>query len=195
MNRGVSNRCGFPQRLRRGLCAGLALVCAPMLASAAQAQTASTNGTAQAVIVEPLALIKIEDLRFGRMAAGPAAGTVTVDPNTGACAVTGGVVSAGGCGFAEFGGQGRRRMRMRITLPTTVVLTGPGGATMTASTFTLGLAPDVIQIPAPGNSPPRYEIASNSGIFTFRIGGRLSVGANQLPGLYTGTFNVTVQYQ
>ena len=42
---------------------------------------------------------------------------------------------------------------------------------------------------------PRFEIASNSGIFTFRVGARLNVGANQAPGVYTGTFPVTVIYQ
>lgn len=168
----------------------LTLISAPV-----QAQTASTNATAQAVIVEPASLLKIRDLDFGGIAAQPTAGTVTVNPNTGACTATGGVISVGNCGFAEFGGQGVRKMRMRITLPTTVTLTGPGGATMTANTFTLGLAPDIVQVPSPGNSPPRYEIASNSGIFTFRVGGRLNVGTNQAPGVYNGNFIVTVQYQ
>jgi hypothetical protein len=28
-----------------------------------------------------------------------------------------------------------------------------------------------------------------------RVGGRLNVGANQAPGVYTGSFNVTVNYQ
>jgi hypothetical protein len=54
------------------------------------------------VVVEPLALIKIRDLDFGRIAAQPTAGTVTVDPNTGACTATGGVISVGNCGYAEF---------------------------------------------------------------------------------------------
>lgn len=194
MNRGVSDRCAPLQRMWRGLCALLALACAGLITAPAQAQTASTTGAAQAAIVEPLALLKLQDLRFGRMAVSPTAGTVTVNPNTGACTVTGGVISTGSCGYAEFGGQGVRRMRVRIQLPTTITLTGPGGATMVANNLTLGLAPDLTQLPgAPGN--PRYEIASNSGIFTFRVGARLNVGANQAPGIYTGTFAVTVQYQ
>lgn len=185
-----------PERcLRRAAKAVLAAIPLTLISAPVQAQTASTNATAQAVIVEPASLLKIRDLDFGGIAAQPTAGTVTVNPNSGACTATGGVISVGNCGFAEFGGQGVRRMRMRITLPTTVTLTGPGGATMTADTFTLGLAPDIVQVPSPGNSPPRYEIASNSGIFTFRVGGRLNVGTNQAPGLYNGNFVVTVQYQ
>lgn len=58
-----------------------------------------------------------------------------------------------------------------------------------------GPCPDIVQVPSPGNSPPRYEIASNSGIFTFRVGARLNVGTNQAPGVYNGNFVVTVQYQ
>lgn len=194
MNWGVPDRCGQAQRLKRRVCAGLALACAGLIAQPATAQTIVANSGAQAVIVEPLALVKIADLDFGRLAARPTAGTVTVNPNTGACTVTGPILHTGGCAFAEFGGQGVRRMRVRIQLPTTITLTGPGGATMTANTLTLGLAPDLTQLPgAPGN--PRYEIASNSGIFTFRIGARLMVGANQAPGVYNGTFNVTVIYQ
>lgn len=199
MNRGVSVRCSLRQLVLRGFCALLALA-AGGLASPTLAQTVNATGGAQAVIVEPLALLKIRDLRFGRMAASAAAGTVTVNPNTGACTVTGGVISAGGCGYGEFGGQGVRRMRVRIQMPTTITLTGPGGASMVADTLTLGIAPDLVQVPGPGNGNgngggPRYEIASNSGIFTFRVGGRLNVGANQTPGVYSGTFAVTVIYQ
>jgi spore coat protein U-like protein len=194
MNWGVPDRCGFTQRLMRKLCAVLALACAGLITQPVLAQTVTASAGAQAAIVEPLSLIKLADLNFGRMAARPTAGTVTVNPDTGACTVTGPILHTGGCRYAEFTGFGVRRMRVRIQLPTTITLTGPGGATMTANTLTLGLAPDLTRLPgSPGN--PRYEIGTNSGIFTFRIGARLNVGANQAPGVYNGTFNVTVIYQ
>jgi hypothetical protein len=200
MNWGVPDCCGIAQHLMRRLCALLVLACTALIAQPAAAQVIAANAGAQAVIVEPLALIKIADLDFGRMAARPTAGTVTVNPNTGACTVTGPILHVGGCGFAEFGGQGVRRMRVRIQLPATITLTGPGGVTMTADTLTLGVAPDLSPIGGPGNGNgngggPRFEIASNSGIFTFRVGARLMVGANQAPGVYNGSFNVTVIYQ
>ena len=84
MNWGVPSSCGQAQRLRRATCAALALAGMTLAAAPAQAQAVSARGTAQAVIVEPLGLVKIQDLRFGRMAAGTTAGTVTVDPTTGA---------------------------------------------------------------------------------------------------------------
>lgn len=202
MNWGVPDCCGFAQHLMRRLCAPLAIACAALIAQPAAAQAVVANAGAQAVIVEPLALIKIADLHFGRLAARPTAGTVTVDPNTGTCAVTGPILHVGGCGYAEFGGEGVRRMRVRIQLPTTITLTGPGGVTMVADTLTLGVAPDLSPIGGPSNGNgngggggPRFEIASSSGIFTFRVGARLNVGANQAAGVYTGTFPVTVIYQ
>lgn len=188
-------------RCRTGLAQGaaialsLALLCAPPVS----AQTAT--GTAQAVIVEPIGLVKVQDLRFGRIAASATAGTITVNADTGACTASGGVSSAGGCGFAQFAGQGTRRLTVRIQLPASVSLTGPGGATMVADTITLGASPDLVFLGGNGNGNgnaggnPRYQISSNSGIFTFRLGGRLNVAARQRPGQYSGTFPVTVQYQ
>jgi hypothetical protein len=32
-------------------------------------------------------------------------------------------------------------------------------------------------------------------LFEFQVGAQLNVGANQLPGAYSGTFNVTVTYR
>lgn len=161
------------------------------------AQTAT--GTAQAVIVEPLGLVKVDDLRFGRIAASASAGTITVNADTGACTATGGVRSAGGCSFGQFAGQGARRMTVRIQIPTTVSLAGPAGSTMVADTITLGASPDLAFLGS-GNGngtggAPWYQINSNSGIFTIRLGGRLNVAAGQRPGQYNGTFPVTIQYQ
>lgn len=194
MDRGLFQIC-TPKRCTAGPVALLIWA----LVAAAPAQAQSVTGTGQAVIVEPLGLVKIEDLRFGRMAAGPVAGVVTVDPSTGTCSTTGGVVSGGGCGFAQFGGQGVRQLTVRIQIPASATLTGPNGATMVASNFTLGTAPDLTFIGGNGNGlgngNRRYQINSSTGIFTLRLGGRLDVGANQSPGVYTGAFAVTVQYQ
>lgn len=197
MDRGMSNMWMPGRRVAQAMALCACLACVGLFVAPAQAQ--ATSGTAQAVIVEPLGLVKVEDLRFGRMAVGPAAGTVTVDPSSGSCSTTGGVVSGGGCGFAEFGGQGVRKLTVRIQIPASATLAGPNGATMTASSFTLGAAPDLALIGGNGNGlgngQRRYQISSSTGIFTLRLGGQLSVGANQTPGLYTGSFAVTVQYQ
>jgi len=51
---------------------------------------------------------------------------------------------------------------------------------MTASTWTT-------------DGPTNRHVAPNEG-FQFGIGARLAVAANQTPGTYIGTFNVTVHY-
>lgn len=183
----------------RALCAALVLTLSALLAPAAQAQVATAQGSATSVIVTPLSLVKVEDLNFGRIAARTNPGTVTVNVNTGACTVTGGLIHQGACQFAEFAGMGTRRMTVRFQIPTTVTLTGPAGATMLVDTMTLGTQPGLTFLGGNGNGlgngNRRYSIDANSGIFTFRVAGRLNVGANQRPGVYTGSFPVTVQYQ
>jgi Domain of unknown function (DUF4402) len=197
MNRGVSKRCDRTRPRLRWLSAAVAVFCASLLAAPAMAQTAT--GSAQATIVEPLGLVKVQDLNFGRIVAGNAISRVIVDPNTGACSVTGPAISVGGCQYSEFAGMGVRRFTVRFQIPTTITLTGPAGATMVVDTFTLGTVPGLIYIGGNGNGlgngNRRYQITSNTGIFTFRLGGRLTVGANQRPGVYNGTFTVQVQYQ
>lgn len=199
MHWGVSMPRGQIGLAIRAVCAVLALALSALLAPIAQAQVAAAQGASTAVIVTPLTLVKVQDLNFGRIAARPTAGTVTVDVNNGGCTVTGGLIHQGNCQFAEFAGMGTRRMRVRIQIPTTATLTGPGGATMLVDTMALGTQPDLTFMGGNGNGlgngNRRYEINSPTGIFMFRVAGRLNVGANQAPGVYNGTFPVTVQYQ
>ncbi len=183
--------------LRRGgfaRSAALALGFLLLAPGVAEAQIVTATGTAQATIVEPLGLVKVQDLRFGRIAASATAGTVTVNANTGACVASGGIIATGGCGFGQFAGQGTKKLTVRIQIPATVTLTGPAGSTMLADTLTLGAAPDLVFLGMTGGTP-RYQISANNGIFTFRLGGRLNIAANQRPGQYSGTYSVTVQYQ
>lgn len=199
MDREVSPRYDRSRTILLRFGAVAAMLGALLNAAAAAAQTVTATGSAEATIVEPLGLVKIQDLNFGRIAARAIAGTVTVDPNTGACTITGPILSLGGCQFAEFGGMGVRRLTVRIQIPATVTLTGPAGATMVADNLTLGTAPGLLYIGGNGNGlgngNRRYLILSLTGIFTFRVGGRLTVGANQRPGVYSGNFTVTVHYQ
>ena len=189
-----------------GFFAALAALLSGLFAAPATAgEVATANGTAQAVVVAPLTLVSNRGMSFGRLAAGTAAGTVSLNADTSACTVTGPLLHVGGCTSAEFTGMGARRMLVRIQLPTTMILSGPAGASMTVSGFTLDTTPDLGLRAGNGNGNgngngggppnPRYEILPSTGIFTFRLGGTLQVGANQRSGVYSGTFPVTVQYQ
>lgn len=182
-----------------------ALVCAlltlaPTRALAGPNDAATTIGTAEVAVVTSMSLVKTKDMNFGRIAPQPLAGTIVLNPADNTCTATGGVIHVGTCQAAEFGGMGARRMIVRLTLPTSITLTGPGG-TMLINTITRDVAPDLEQA-SPGNGngngnglQNRYRIVSDSGIYSFTVGGTLQVGTNQAPGVYTGTFDVTAAYQ
>ena len=175
------------------------MVVATVLGVASSSAFAQTiNGSAEVVVVSSLSLVKSDDLNFANIIPTAAAGTVTVSP-AGVRTATGGSVLAGGSpSAAAFSGLGARNQQVRISFGAasiTLNRTG-GGATMTVDTFTLQalVANGLSQIGA-GNGPPRYRITSSTGLFSFTVGARLLVAGNQPGGLYTGSFNVTVDYQ
>lgn len=190
-------------RLRRmpasvlGACLTAWLLLAPNTALAQTRTTVTRSSTAQAALLEPASLLKIEDMDFGRIAARATIGTVVMDPATLSCTTTGGLVHAGVCKPAEFAGRGRRNLTARITFPSSVTLTGVGGGSMLLDNFNFNASPE-LQLISRGNGNGfgniRYLILSTSGMFTMRVGGTLHVGANQAPGTYNGSFTVSVQY-
>lgn len=199
MNRGTTTSRPL-KRLFRAVCAVLAFTLATFTANPAQAQAVVATGSAEAIVVAPLSLAANEALNFGRIAPGTTAGTVTLNPDTLACTTTGPIARTGVCQPAEFSGMGTRRMTVRIQIPTSITLTRVGGTqTMTVTNLVLDTTPDLQFLGGNGNGlgngNRRYEIVPTNGIFDFRVGGRLNVGANQLGGVYNGTFVVTVQYQ
>lgn len=143
---------------------------------------AASSG-ADAIILKPLSLLKVEDMDFGALFASASAGTATLDPYTGAVSVAGGVtLGPGPTTAARFTGAGTRRAPVIIRLPKDpIMLTRSGGTeTMTVSNWTLD-----------GN-PTRQINAFEA--FEFRVGGQLAVGPNQADGTYVGSFEVTVVY-
>lgn len=166
-----------------GLLLGLAV---PSAAFAAPAQ-----GEASAVVVRPLSFINYENLDFGRIIPATVAGTVAISPANARTSSPGIVLVGNDFQVARFAGQGvqNQRVRIRIT-PLIVTLTGPGPA-MTVSNLTIGPAPTLNQ----NGSSDNFRIVPANGIFSFTVGGRLNVGANQPAGAYSGTFTATLDYQ
>ena len=62
----------------------------------AGAAPANQNSSATIALLHPLELIKREDLDFGYVGVGTTAGTVVINPNTGAVTATGGAFLLGG---------------------------------------------------------------------------------------------------
>lgn len=161
-------------RLPRAAHALLALIKAALslaacaLCGAASAQTVSTAG----------------DLSFGTFVV-TAAGSVTVQAS-GMRTQAGGVhlLSQGGTHAAAiFNLKGKANAVYAITLPAnnSVLLRNAAGQTMAVGNFTSNLSDS--------------NVLNRSGNGQFRVGATLSVGAAQPRGSYSGTFNITVNYQ
>lgn len=156
----------------------LALTAAP----AAAQQSAAPRSTANAALVFPLTLITKQNLDFGYVAT-VGAGTVVINPVTGGVTVTGGVSSVGGEPHpATFIGAARNNAVVVIRIPKQpITIRRQGGTeTMQVRDFTL-------------QGGDRRTLARMEA-FEFNVGATLVVGASQAEGVYSGEFDVTVQY-
>ena len=161
----------------------------PLVAAApvfAAPVTPNKNAASTATITPPAVLRKLEDLNFGCLVV-TAAGTAIIDPNNDAITTTGGVTKVGGATTcpaysALFEAVSPIKGVVIIRLPkTNSTLTRVGGTeTMTVGSWSLDGS-------ANRNVPAKETWA-------FKVGGTLSVNANQVEGLYVGTFAVDVQY-
>lgn len=174
----------------------LLLACAvPMTPAAAQAGTGTDADTAdaRAVIVTRNSFFVVQDLHFGDILAGnTAVSVVRLQPNGTRTRLSGNAVLVNNNHQpARFAGQGRRNQVVLVSVSSnTINLTGPG-APMQVSQFEIGSTPTAILT----TNPASFTITSTSGAFNFPLGARLRVNANQAPGLYSGTFDVILDYQ
>lgn len=165
-----------------------ATLCVPVTVYAA-----GTPGTANALTIRPLGIVKTDDLDFGIMAPSPTAGTVTINAQTGARTAAGGAILAGGTpAAAQFtiAATPARIVSFSLNPNNNLVLNRiGGGASMTVNQFRVsydGSSPSPI---GPNRTVPP------SGLMILRLGGRLNILASQMEGSYQGTFSVTVDYQ
>ena len=154
---------------------GAAIAALAMNASAAHA--ASATGTAKAKILRQITLTNTSDLQYATIISGATAATVAVS-TAGARTCGTGLTCTGTATSANFNVAGTDGAVVLVSGDSSVTLNGSLGGTM-ASTLTYSAAN--ITLGATGGS--------------FQVGGTLSVGANQAAGDYTGTFNVTADYQ
>jgi len=156
-----------------------ALFAAPVIAAPIAAPSVPP---AQAALMLPLTLTKLADMDFGSLGV-TTSGTAVINPVTNTLSVTGGVIRLGGTPqAARFAGATSSSAVVNIKVPTrTVLLTRIGGTqTIAVDTFTLD-----------GQSK---RTLAKAGVFEFAVGATLRPAANQLEGVYTGTFEVTIQY-
>jgi Domain of unknown function (DUF4402) len=178
MRNGVRTSHIFLPRAVKGVVIALGLSCA----AGSHAQVIQ-SGTGNAVVLNSGTLTEIDELDFGSLIASTTAtGTATINPTTNVRTVGGGVTAAGGTPIrATFMAAGTPGRVVTFNLPNgSITISNGTGGTMTVSNFTRS-----------GPNPLRLDA---NGFLIVRVGARLNVGINQAPGVYTGTYNVTVNF-
>lgn len=176
---------------RRFAKAAMGIALAASLCVTAQAQE---TGDASATVVTPLSFISTDDLSFGQIIPSNVAGEVRMTSDGNRTATNGIILVGGSQQPGGFAGQGSFFQIVEIFLGSEdIQITGPGAA-MRVKDFSIlssATANGVIL----NTNPRRFRITSGTGIFAFGIGATLEVGANQTPGTYSGTWDITLNYQ
>lgn len=161
-----------------------AAICVPLTA----VDAAPGNGQTRTTVNQGVNITKNTDLHFGNFSAGTNTSRFTIDPDTGALIqLSGNAVSLGGTRTAaSFTAYGTPLERVRMTVSQNQIdLTRVGGTqTMRVDQFRFD-----------GGNGTRNRSLSASGSVDYKLGGRLTINANQAAGAYVGTFNVTIDYQ
>jgi hypothetical protein len=159
---------------------GVILMSIASLNVKAQGSSATVASSATARIITPIAITNTQGLVFGNIASSAAIGTVTITP-AGVRTSTGGVTPSaiGTFNNAIYNATGEGNATYSISLPASTSITS-GANSMTVNGFT--------------SSPTPTGTLSAGGTQTITVGATLNVGANQVTGNYTGTYNVTIAY-
>ncbi len=164
------------------LIAALPLALLAPAAAVAAPVAPPSSPTGQAALLKPLTLTKLADMHFGDLGV-TANGTAIINPVTDAMTTSGGVLPLGGTPHAAlFRGVAQGNSVVIIRIPNGgITLTRVGGTeTILLNAFTLD-----------GQSK---RAMAEAGVFDFKIGATLRPTAGQAEGIYTGTFDVTIQY-
>jgi hypothetical protein len=144
---------------------------------------ASDDGTATALILEPLSITAVENLEFGSIAAGndlseikiSTSGARTLESGTAALYTS----NAGRQGTFDVGGENDATYAITLPANGTITLTGPGTA-LVVKDFE--------------SDPDGTGTLNASGEQTINVGATIEVPAGQSAGNYSGQYQVTVDY-
>ena len=172
--------------MRKSLCLA-ALAASALSATPALAQQASATAEARGVVLQPLTLARVQDLDFCTVVGSAVAGTVSIDADTGARSVTGGVTGVpsfpGDRALFQGAGTSGQDVVLSLNAPTLLISTSNPLDTITVNSMVLDA----------GNATTRT--IGVTGIFQVGVGGDFAIAANQPAGLYTANFDLTADYQ
>lgn len=164
--------------------ASLLLPVAAGFAIAQPAYAADANGQSSANINQSITVTKNADLDFGDFVAGTVNSVFRMNPNNGNLNQRSGdaVAIGGGSVPASFTASGTPLLRVRITSSQNrIFIVRDGGS-------------EIMRVNRFRFDGTRNRFLNAAGEVTYRVGGQLRVGANQVPGTYRGAFNVTIDY-
>jgi hypothetical protein len=144
-------------------------------AFAATSNSATANATVN--IVSPLQLTNTSGLNFGTVV-GPFSGSVVRVSNTGG-RTCGSLTCSGTATAATFSVTGTANQNLKVTVDPSVTMNSG------ANSLLVDLTTDL----------PTGVTTGSTGTSSFGVGGSLTIPALTPDGLYTGTFNVRVDYQ
>lgn len=142
-------------------------------------------------MIAPITVSKSADLSFGKFAPG-VGGSVTIS-NSGVRSSSGIIPSTIGSTLtaARFTVSGDPAATYSISQTVSPALTNTTG--VGAETMALATSSDLIGANVTSGNVST-GLLSGGGTQTIFVGGTLTVGANQVPGVYAGTVDVTVEY-
>ena len=156
----------------------------PSAMAHANGATASESVGSAAFVLANLQVTS-SPIDFGRFTASTTAGSVVIGANQ-ASSGTNGVTLIGGSSAGELVIAGTANQNVSLAISSVSSLTGPGTAmslndvAFSNGSATLGASPTLA--------------LDNSGSKIVKLFGSLAVGANQTPGVYSGTVDVVVTY-
>lgn len=156
---------------------------AALLAVATPADAASVNAQAKAKVVKPLALKAIQDLDLGTviLGSGTWSGATVSLSRDGILTCSANVTCSGATQVAVYNASGSKDQTVVVTAPDVTLVSEADASQM------LTLVVDA----------PATVTLTNSGArgTDFPLGGSISVDSTTPDGVYTGTFEVTAEYQ
>ncbi|MDJ0978221.1 MAG: DUF4402 domain-containing protein [Erythrobacter sp.] len=171
------------------IAASLALVSQSALAN----DTQSANASAR--IHDDVTLINTREMDFGRIIA-PGNGRIDMTASEVAiCTPNNALEVLDGCQSAGFEGVAGSGFQIRVRVPAgrRIELTGPG-QNLRLRRMEVG-AGDGLAFIRRVNRNFDFTVTDPDGAFEFFVGGRLLIRNNQAPGVYTGTFEIEVEYE
>jgi spore coat protein U-like protein len=169
-------------RIRKTGPSGLAafLMSVPILLFSPTSSAATATAQISAVVLTPIGITKITDLAFGDLYPDvTSTGTISIDSGNNRSA--GGAAALGPTAgtAAQFTVTGEANATYVLSLPTTpITLTSSSSNTMSVDGFVNDSSGTL----------------NGAGTEVINVGATVHVGAKQAPGSYSGTFDVTVNY-